>query len=144
MKGKCLHSMAIVLALCFVWAGSGVNYIHYCCADCRDAGISRVLEESCEVVHHHEHVCHSCGQSDCCGHSGTCAFIRLHISEGGISHSIHIPSVQVVVEEFLLACEGRLLQALLESSTNFYSLYSHIPAPLSGRGVSIQHCSWLI
>lgn len=141
---KCLHSMAVVLALCFVWAGSGVNYVHYCCAECRDAGISRVLEESCEAVHHHGHGCQACGQSDCCHHSGTCAFVRLHISEGGISHSIHVPSAQVVVEEFLFADEEELLQTLSERSVKFYSLYSHVPAPLSGRGVSIQHCSWLI
>lgn len=50
----------IVFALAgfFLFAGSGMNIVNYCCDICADHGIEEVAENSCSTLHHH--------QNDCC------------------------------------------------------------------------------
>ena len=50
----------IVFALAgfFLFAGSGMNIVNYCCDVCAEHGIEEVAENSCSALHHHE--------SDCC------------------------------------------------------------------------------
>lgn len=54
MKLNFLHiTLAMVLSIMFLLAGTGYNLIHYCCGQCEIEGIEKVTEYSCEAVHHH-------------------------------------------------------------------------------------------
>lgn len=55
------HSVSLLLAIFFVFAGSGMNIIQYCCNICSEHGIEEVAEKSCSSFHHHA--------DDCCGTS---------------------------------------------------------------------------
>lgn len=140
MKQWVANSVAIVLAVCFVWAGSGMNLVRYCCDECRQAGVEHVLTHSCDRVHHHV-PCHS---ADCCHHGDGCTFTRLEVSDGGISHAIQVPEIAALDVVVLPAIEEEiLLFATANIETYTYENTRHT-IPLTGRGVSISNRSILI
>lgn len=140
MKQWVANSVAIVLAVCFVWAGSGMNLVRYCCDECRQAGIEHVLNHSCDKVHHHtpHH------DQDYCHHGDGCTFTRLEVSDGGISHAIQVPEIAALDVVVLPAIEEEiLLFATANIETYTYENTRHT-IPLTGRGVSISNRSILI
>lgn len=149
MKNKWLNSMAVVLAVCFVWAGSGVNYVRYCCDACRQAGIAHILNHSCERVHHpadyafgqavqHEH------GTDCCHHGDGCAFVRLKVSQGGISHAVHVPEAMVLdVLALPVAAEETVLPATVQEAGSICENTGGT-IPITGRTVSIRNRAIII
>lgn len=59
MKTKAIHIiLSLFFSAIFMFAGTGYNLIRYCCDDCRNTGIWKVEEMSCEIVHDQHH--HSC------------------------------------------------------------------------------------
>ena len=140
MKQWLANSVAIVLAGCFVWAGSGMNLVRYCCDECRHAGIEHVLNHSCDKVHHHtpHH------DQDYCHHGDGCTVTRLEVSDGGISHAIQVPEIAALDVVVLPAIEEEiLLFATANIETYTYENTRHT-IPLTGRGVSISNRSILI
>ena len=134
MRQWWLHSIAIVLAVCFVWAGSGMNYVHYCCEDCRHAGIEHVLQHSCNSVHHHT-PCHS---AECCHHGNGCTFQRLEVSDGGISAAVHVPAVMVTDVWLLAEMDMSVVLPQVVSATENRYENTGVANPLHGRIVSIR------
>lgn len=57
MKRTFLHIIiSVFLSAMFLYAGTGYNLTHYCCNDCKNAGMEAVAEMSCESIH--EQHCH--------------------------------------------------------------------------------------
>jgi len=82
--------VALFLAVFFLFAGSGMNIIQYCCDICSDHGIEEVAEKSCNEFHHHKSSCcdseanHSDSHDDmACSnaehHPKGCHVLRLHV-----------------------------------------------------------------
>ena len=139
MKQWWLNSIAIVLIICFVWAGAGVNAVRYCCAECRQAGIGHILDRSCDQVHHHTPF-HS---QDCCHHGDGCTFTRLQVSEGGISHTIQVPEATTLDVPAFPAIEQEIL-LLATAKVEKYNQNTRQTIPITGRIVSISDRSILI
>lgn len=139
MRKRGLQIVVVLLAVCFVWAGSGVNYVRYCCNDCRQAGIEHVLHHACDDVHHTP-----CHHADACQHADGCTLLRLHLSEGGICSTVHIPPVMALEIPALPAQEEAIaLQTIPQAPVASRHCAAHTP-PLSGRSVSIQHQLFLL
>lgn len=151
MKQWLANSVAIVLAVCFVWAGSGVNAVRYCCSECRHAGIEHVLNHSCDRVHHHgDQTSHSDSRHASqhnprhCHHGDGCTFTRLEVSDGGISHAIQVPEAAALdVLAWSAAIEEELLLATANIEEYTYENTRHT-IPITGRSVSICNRSILI
>lgn len=139
MKQWWSNSIAIVLIVCFVWAGSGMNLVRYCCDECRQAGVEHVLTHSCDRVHHHA----SCHSADCCHHGDGCTVTRLEVSDGGISHAIQVPEAAALDVLALPAIEEELLPATANIEEYTYENTRHT-IPITGRSVSISNRSILI
>ncbi len=151
MKQWLVHSVAIVLAVCFVWAGSGVNAVRYCCDDCRHAGMEHVLNHSCDKVHHHDdYTSHGekhrtpLHSQDCCHHGDGCTFTRLQISDGGISHAVQVPEVMTLDVPALPAIEQEILLLTTVDVEEYNCENTRQTIPITGRIVSISNRSILI
>lgn len=60
--------LIVFLSALIFYGGAGVNFISYCCNECRSAGVEAVVSEACCDIHEHQHGgcdSHSCG-TDCC------------------------------------------------------------------------------
>lgn len=55
MKLLIKNTLTILLTLLVIYGGAGVNLFTYCCNDCRNEGLSVILEEKCCDVHEHYH-----------------------------------------------------------------------------------------
>lgn len=149
MKNRWLNSIAILLAVCFVWAGSGVNYVRYCCDACRQAGVEHVLSHSCDRVHHPAdyasgQATHHHAHTPCCHHGDGCAFVRLEVSQGGISHAVQVPEVMVLdVLALPMASEETALPATVQETNNICENTGGA-IPIIGRTVSIRHRAIII
>ncbi len=144
MRKRGLQIVAVLLAVCFVWAGSGVNYVRYCCNDCRQAGIEHILNHACDHVHHNDGGQTPCRNAGACQHADGCTLLRLHLSDGGICSTVHIPPVMAFEIPALPAME-ETITLLTTPQTPAASPHctAHTP-PLSGRRVSIQHQLFLL
>ncbi len=139
MKQWWSNNIAVVLIICFVWAGAGMNNIRYCCAECRHAGIEHILDHSCDRIHHHTPL-HS---QDCCHHGDGCTFTRLQVSDGGISHTLQVPEVMTLDVPALPAIDKEILLATANVEEYNCENTRQTP-PLTGRSVSICNRSILI
>lgn len=140
MKQWLANSVAIVLAVCFVWAGSGMNLVHYCCDECRQAGVEHVLAHSCDQIHHHT----SCHSAEPCHHGDGCTFTRLEVSDGCISHAIQVPEAAALDVLALPAAMGEELLLATANIEEYTYENTRYTIPITGRSVSICNRSILI
>ncbi|MFZ4581470.1 MAG: hypothetical protein ACOYM7_02360 [Paludibacter sp.] len=66
MKNRANHIIALLLALFFLVAGSGINVVKFCCDICSEHGIEEVALKSCSSFHHHERDCCKTSNSHDC------------------------------------------------------------------------------
>lgn len=74
MKNTVAYLFFFFLATLIFYGGGGINFISYCCGDCRTEGVEVLLEDKCCEVHGHDHqdvvdeVDSSCqaDESSCC------------------------------------------------------------------------------
>jgi hypothetical protein len=57
MKKNIRNIAALILACFFLFAGTGMNIIKYCCDTCSDHGIVEVAANSCSAFHHEKSSC---------------------------------------------------------------------------------------
>lgn len=57
MRKNLRNIAALALACFFLFAGTGMNIIKYCCDTCSDHGIEEVAANSCSAFHYHESSC---------------------------------------------------------------------------------------
>jgi hypothetical protein len=57
MRKNLRHIAAFVLACFFLFAGTGMNIIKYCCETCSEHGIEEVAANSCSSFHHQKSSC---------------------------------------------------------------------------------------
>ena len=117
-----------------------MNLVRYCCDECRHAGIEHVLTHSCDRVHHHNPL-HS---QDGCHHGDGCAFTRLQVSDGGISHAVQVPEVMTLDVLALPAIEEELLLFATANMDKYTYENTRQTVPIIGRSVSISNRSILI
>lgn len=55
VKKKLTYLFVALLAFLVFYGGAGINYISYCCDDCRSAGFEVVTSDKCCEIHEHEH-----------------------------------------------------------------------------------------
>lgn len=76
MKKTVTYLFVVFLASLIFYGGAGVNWVTYCCSDCRTEGVAVLLNDNCCEVHGHdccdtmveETACPSdCCDDDCCG-----------------------------------------------------------------------------
>lgn len=79
MKRKLFTLLVLLLSVVIMYGGSGVNAYFFCCDDCRNAGLTAVIEQKCCEIHHEHHSGevityyggHACGEefdlADVCG-----------------------------------------------------------------------------
>ena len=75
MKKTVTYLFIVFLASLIFYGGAGVNFVTYCCNDCRTEGVAVLLNDNCCEVHGHgccdttteEASCSSgCCEDDCC------------------------------------------------------------------------------
>jgi hypothetical protein len=142
MRNNIIH---IIFSLClsamFLLAGTGYNLTHYCCNDCKSAGIETAARMSCESIH--EQHCHDKSTThlhdavtDACNHLLTkgCNIERL---------TVDVPSIQQPNHEFtdytliVSDLDDFQISLLLPEDFSLENKSSHtpqkIPVPLPGR-----------
>lgn len=77
MKNTVTYLFVVFLASLVFYGGAGVNFVTYCCNDCRTEGVAVLINDNCCEVHGHdccdatadeETSCSSgCCEDDCCG-----------------------------------------------------------------------------
>lgn len=55
MKNGFIYTITALLAILIFYGGSGVNFVSYCCDDCRAAGVEVVVNDKCCDIHEHQH-----------------------------------------------------------------------------------------
>lgn len=126
------------LLIFFLLAGTGINMVHYCCDECRHAGLEHIVEHKCDAIHHHDH------HHDCtCHHHGTCQFKHYMVSQAIIDAPQQL--VQTIASNVLNVVYMPLNEAFIsEYSLHFTTLpYRTIHVPI-GRIVSILFCTYLL
>ena len=53
MKKAVTYLFIVFLASLIFYGGAGVNFITYCCGDCRTEGVAVLLNDNCCEVHGH-------------------------------------------------------------------------------------------
>lgn len=146
--------MTLVLGLFFLLAGTGLNVVHYCCDDCRAAGIEHVSSRNCEAVHchqQHDECCHhhagECSHRGCSHHhDGTCWFKHLEVNQGGISPSLSRPEEQVISLLYnSILNPDRLYSVIINSDREQDLCFDTSPNEDDhGRAIILRVCTWLI
>lgn len=159
MKQILNYIVSMIIIVFFLLAGTGVNVVHYCCQDCRRAGLEHVIEESCSEVHHHDCACcihHDHLLTDCsehedveglkesCEHEADGCWIRhLVVEPGAVVHAHILPSVST--HNILIISTCNVLFSYSATHTkNQYSGHRPYPDKGDGQHVIIRCCQWLI
>ncbi len=133
--------MTIVLALFFLLAGTGVNYVQYCCSSCKAVGIVHVMAESCEAVHEHTHHHHDAD----CHHENGCQLHRLEVGQTMLAAVVDVPENDHYTHLFY-PIYSEMVADMLPSAIDSYAdvpIFSP-DIPLIGRTVSIRDCAFLL
>ncbi len=133
--------MTIVLALFFLLAGTGVNYVQYCCSSCKAVGIAHVMAESCEAVHAHTHHHHDAD----CHHEHGCQLHRLEVGQTVLAATVDVPENNHYTHLFY-PIYSEMVADMLPAT---HCTYAAIPIfssdiPLIGRTVLILDCAFLL
>ena len=83
MKRTFIQLLSITCAVYFLMAGTGFNFVRYCCDSCANEGIEVVALESCAGIHHNNHD-HEGGA--CCSHNHDTSGVPDHMSCDDITH----------------------------------------------------------
>jgi len=147
---KRFFTYGIALALCtfFLLAGTGMNIVHYCCNNCREAGIVHVTEESCEMVHEEMEEGHSCchhHHDKSCHHNNCCWFKHMQVEDGGISSTLSIPDAeQMQVLHCIVPTECKtILQSVFSRTRTSVDSGGDTP-PKEGRQTLARGCKLVI
>lgn len=55
VKNAITYLFIVFLAALVFYGGAGVNFVTYCCGDCRTEGVTVLLDDKCCDIHEHEH-----------------------------------------------------------------------------------------
>ncbi len=139
--------LSIFLSALFLIGGTGYNVVHYCCDDCKNAGINKVAEMSCASIH--ETHCHDENTDhEHCAKSGECDNL-LHKSCGIERLVVDTPSMQKSFGEMpdysLLAVDldaDFLVEMAVFAETTIQTELNHSPPeiyfPHKGRTILCQ------
>lgn len=147
MKRNFIHIIfSVCLSGMFLLAGTGYNLTHYCCNDCKNAGIEVVAEMSCENIHeqhcHDESTTHTHSKAmDACNHSLTkgCDIERLTVD----IPSLNQPS-QEITDYVLMVADlddfqtSLALAGEISLENNSFHTPQKNPVPLPGRLILSQ------
>lgn len=143
-----LKIMSIAMCLFFLLAGTGINAVHYCCSDCRHAGIEHLAEGNCCDVHHectnpHHHHEHDAADGECHHHHSHCWIKHLQVELTTLSQSIKLPHAQDLQ---VLHCITPIIQISddCNGSKHLFRFSTAPPPHLSGRQIQTSICRWTI
>lgn len=54
VKNATTYLFIVFLAALVFYGGAGVNFVTYCCGDCRTEGVTVLLDDKCCDIHEHE------------------------------------------------------------------------------------------
>ena len=55
MNKRFTYMFVMLLAALISYGGAGVNFVSYCCTDCRAVGMEALISDKCCDIHHHDH-----------------------------------------------------------------------------------------
>ncbi len=122
MKKSIKYMFATLLAALIFYGGTGVNFISYCCDDCRSGGIEVVMDNKCCDIHQHNHdYTHDlCAKDDGCTHiseESCCSMERIDFEWDQSSNPVfHFQPVQIDLFSCLM-CASMLYSDIQESET---------------------------
>lgn len=85
--------IALILSCLFLFFGLGFNSVHYCCAQCRAAGIAHILQDSCDSIHQSQSGKPSIRQDT---HHDACSIHRLTVDSSVLSSPTACPMPPVL------------------------------------------------
>lgn len=139
MRKLLTYCFTAYLLVFFLMAGTGISLVHYCCDECRHAGLEHIVEHKCDAVHHHDH------HHDCtCLHHDACHYLHYAVSQTTIDAPQQLDkAVSSVIAELSPIALIKDLSSEISKTSIFLHKHRTIHVSL-GRAVSVLFCTYLL